>query len=350
MRPFQNRITGALLLAGALFLSGCASVSSNAAPSSGQQQAVGDAERQAKFEQDRQAILAMAGDYRVTFDFTETVAFVEDYDLKEPYVTGGDEIVRVIEDRGDFISLQHILVVGEDEKVAIKHWRQDWAYEPESVLVFVGGNAWRTRRLSPSESRGKWAQTVYQVDDAPRYGALGRWSHDNGVSEWTPPAEWRPLPRRDATKRDDYHAIEAVNRHAITPEGWVHEQDNTKLVLTGAPHALAREVGINTYMRSGDFDASVAEDYWAETADYWAAVRAEWTRLEDENEAFGLTIQGEPEALYMKLLKLANAVNDGTRETAEAAGKARRIIADYTTSDIGALAERLNSEMKLSRN
>lgn len=350
MRPFQNRITGALLLTGALFLSGCASVSSNAAPSSGQQQAVGDAERQAKFEQDRQAILAMAGDYRVTFDFTETVAFVEDYDLKEPYVTGGDEIVRVIEDRGDFISLQHILVVGEDEKFAIKHWRQDWAYEPESVLVFVGGNAWRTRQLSPLEPRGKWTQTVYQVDDAPRYGALGRWSHDNGVSEWTPPAEWRPLPRRDATKRDDYHAIDAVNRHAITPNGWAHEQDNTKLVLTGAPHALVREVGVNTYMRSNDFDVSVAEDYWAETADYWAAVRAAWTRLENENEAFGLTIQGEPEALYMQLLELAGEVNDGTRETAEAAGKALRIIADYTTSDIGALAERLNSGVKLPQN
>ena len=29
------------------------------------------------FEQDRQSILAMAGDYKVTFDFTETVSFVE---------------------------------------------------------------------------------------------------------------------------------------------------------------------------------------------------------------------------------------------------------------------------------
>ncbi len=346
MRLFHSGLAGAALLAGLVTISGCAS-----APVAASAPAMESKQAQTEtFDQDRQAILAMVGDFKVSFDFTETVSFDERYTLKKPYITGGDEIVRVIEDRGDFISLQHILVVGdEEEKFPVKHWRQDWAYEPESVLVFVGGNAWRKRTLNAEEARGKWAQTVYQVDDAPRYGALGAWSHADGVSQWTPPMEWRPLPRRDATKRDDYDAINAVNRHVITPAGWAHEQDNTKLILKGDQRALVREIGVNTYARSDDFAIDVAEDYWAETQDYWAAVRDEWTRLENENDAFGLTIQGEPEELYMKLLELAGEVEDGERETADAVEEAKSIIADYTTTDIGTLADRLRVEVKLSQ-
>lgn len=321
-------------LAAALLLGGCATTVEQTAPTAAVQ-------TQGKFEQDRQAILAMAGDYHVTFDFIETVSFVEGYDLKDRTLSGGNEIVRVIADEGDFISLQHILVVGGDQKFAIKHWRQDWRYEPENVLVFIGGNAWETRPVSAGEAKGKWSQTVYQVDDAPRYGAVGAWEHENGVSAWTPPHEWRPLPRRDATKRDDYHAVDAVNRHAITPFGWVHEQDNSKLVLSGEPQALAREIGVNTYKHFSAFETAVGDDYWAKTAGFWAEVRAEWSRIERENTTFGLTIQGEPEALYIEMLALADAVNEGTKEVAAAAAEARAVIAKYTTTDIGSLADRI---------
>ena len=294
------------------------------------------------FGKDREAILAMAGNYRVTFDFRETVALAEGYELKEPKLSGGDEVVRVLEDRGDFISMQHILVVGGDDKFPVKHWRQDWIYEPESVLVFVGGNAWEKRALSPEERKGKWAQIVYQVDDAPRYGALAAWEHKDGNSAWTPPAEWRPLPRRDATTRDDYHAIKAVNRHVITPDGWVHEQDNTKLVLDkGAPYALAREVGVNTYRRFEDFDVSVADDYWADTQAYWAAVRDEWTRMETEHDAFAITLVGEPEALYFEILGLAEAYRSEEKPLGQATAEALEVIADYTVTEIGSLGSRL---------
>ncbi|MEO1251593.1 MAG: DUF6607 family protein [Pseudomonadota bacterium] len=296
---------------------------------------------QEKFQQDREAILAMAGDFRVQFDFIETVAFVDDYELKDRKLSGGDEIVRVIEDSGDFISLQHILVVGGDDKFPVKHWRQDWRYEPASVLVFVGGNAWEKRAVSASEAKGKWSQVVYQVDDAPRYGALGAWTHDDGVSQWTPPREMRPLPRRDATTRDDYQAVDAVNRHAITPDGWVHEQDNSKLILKGEPQTLVREIAINTYDRFDDFDTDIGDDYWAKTSGFWAGVRAEWNRIEAENDAFGLTIQGEPEPLYNEILGLAVAVADGEMSTPEALGEAKDVIAQYVTTEIGGLQVRL---------
>ena len=325
----------------ALSLGACASVQvalaeAPTAPSS-------EAGMAADFQRDRQSILAMAGDYKVTFDFIETVSFDADYGVMPPKISGAQEVVRVIEDRGDFISLQHILVATHGgDTFPIKHWRQDWQYEPARVLVFIGGNAWEWRDLSAAERQGKWSQTVYQVDDAPRYGAVAAWTYELGAPTWAPGHEWRPLPRRDMTTRNDYHTINAVNRHVITPLGWVHEQDNDKVVLSsGAPVLLAREVGVNTYERDGDFPVEVALDYWDGTADFWAEIRDEWEKVASENSRFGLTLQGETEALYNLLLELAGDVADGKTPLAEAAAKGRAIVREHVVFELAPLTERV---------
>ena len=333
----------------ALMLTACATLPSAGPASQSPTSVTAETAIAANFEQDRQSILAMAGDYKVTFDFTETVAFVEGYELKEPKLSGGHESVRVIEDRGDFISLQHLLVVGPDDApFVVKHWRQDWQYEPARVLTFIGGNAWAWRDVPASEQAGSWSQTVYQVDDAPRYGAVGTWTYEDGIAEWTPPQAWRPLPRRDMTTRDDYHAVDAVNRHVITPWGWVHEQDNAKLMLDATPQALVRETGVNTYRAFDDYPVSAAEDYWAGTAEFWAGVRAEWTRIEAEHTAFAISIQGETEALYNPLLALALSVKSGDKGLEPALIEARTIINSFVTPEIGTLAERLRPTTRLA--
>ncbi len=131
----------------------------------------------------------------------------------------------------------------------------------------------------------------------------------------------------------DYDAILCVNRHAITPTGWVHEQDNTKLVLRGTPQALVRETGLNTYTRSTRVDAGVAERYWQKTGGFWAEIRNAWLDIEKSHARFGLTIQGEPEALYDKELALAEAVEKGEKSAKEAAAEAKAVIARYVTFD-----------------
>ena len=165
-------IRTAAAVAAAAILAACAS----AGPSATEWPASEPARNAAvEFERDRAAILAMAGDYHVRFDFIETVPLASGYQLKDRKISGGDEVVRVIEDRGDFISLQHILVVGaDDKKFAIKHWRQDWAYEPKEVLTFVGGATWTMRPASAGERRGRWSQTVYQTDDFTALWRTGR--------------------------------------------------------------------------------------------------------------------------------------------------------------------------------
>ena len=94
-----------------------------------------------KFERDRRAILAMTGGYRTSFDFIETVGFSSSYIPAVPYQSWGTEYVYLIEDRGDFISLQHIIVMFikmPDESISdamvIKHWRQDWIYQGVDIL------------------------------------------------------------------------------------------------------------------------------------------------------------------------------------------------------------------------
>lgn len=283
-------------------------------------------------QQDRSAILAMAGDYEVTFDFEEKVSFVAGYKLKDPKVSGAHEIVRVIEDNPDFISLQHILIVGDG--MTVKHWRQDWAYEPEILMEYQGFNSWQQVKVAPEVRSGAWSQTVYQVDDAPRYAGVGRWTHSDGASIWESASTLRPLPRRDATTRDDYHAIRAVNRHAITPEGWVHEQDNQKLVFSeGETVLLAHEVGVNTYTKSTKLDASHAMEYWNNTKDYWSEIRNLWTKAAQSSTGFvGLTIEGEPEALYMPIMALAEEYGAGKIKLEDAVIEAKRVFDQHTVT------------------
>lgn len=333
----------------ALTLAACVAAPAQAAPAVAPAIMAAETAHPADFERDRQSILAMAGDFKVTFDFIETVSFDEDYVVMPPKISGAEEVVRVIEDRGNFISLQHILVATHGgQTFPIKHWRQDWQYEPDRILSFIGGNAWEWRDIPPAERKGKWSQTVYQVDDAPRYSAVAAWSYDLGAPTWAPPHEWRPLPRRDMTTRNDYHTLNAVNRHVITPLGWVHEQDNDKLVLSsGVPVLLAREIGVNTYERDSDFPVNVALDYWAGTADFWAEIRDEWEKIGKENDRFGLTIQGETEALYVPLLELAETYAAGDVALAEAAKEGRALVRAHVTFNLDPLTERVAATPKV---
>jgi hypothetical protein len=231
-------------------------------------------------EPDRTAILAMAGEYAVTFDFTETVVLKPGYARKPGKRTGANEVVIVVEDTPARIVLQHLLVVGDGH--VVKHWRQDWAWEAPTRFEFSADQTWTVRALAPERTKGAWTQCVYEVSDAPRYCGTARWVHDGAASTWESDRGWRPLPRREYTTRSDYNALGAVNRHTVTAEGWTHEQDNEKTVrdAVGKPTgAIVREFGFNEYRRTRGVDFAPAYRYWRDTAGFWAAVRTRWDRL-----------------------------------------------------------------------
>jgi len=302
-----------MALAGALALSACATTSQTVATAPMIERS------QEQFEQDRAAILAMQGEYAVTFDFIETVAIEPGYELADQKTTPAREVVIVVEDTGDFIMLQHLLLAGPEESpFIVKHWRQDWRYEPATVLAFQGFDEWSIEEVPASTRAGAWSQTVYQVDDSPRYAAVARWDHGVDASTWEPPVSWRPLPRRDDTTRDDYDAIAAVNRHTITEWGWVHDQDNSKLNLRdGVEREIVREIGTNTYVRTELAGVEVAHDYWDATADYWARVREHFLNLEAQPAGTRFHIEDDQDGtlLYGPLLEAGQRILFGLSDT-----------------------------------
>jgi hypothetical protein len=226
-------------------------------------------------ECDRAAIKAMAGDFAVSFNFDETVIIDASYRRHAPMRSNAYEQVRVIEDSPEKISLQHILV--SDSGRVVKHWRQDWLYQASEYWVYAGDQRF-TPKPRTEAIEGSWTQLVYDVADAPRYAGSGRWNHKYGVSTWTSDRTWRPLPRREYTQRQDYQLINAENRHTVTPSGWTHEQDNSKVVRAAdsTDRTLVREFGFNDYRRIEGFDFAPAQAYWSRTEGFWKRVRQAW--------------------------------------------------------------------------
>ncbi|MBX3429185.1 MAG: hypothetical protein KF779_06365 [Hyphomonadaceae bacterium] len=296
--------------------------------------AFAQAGRQSRVESDRQSILAMAGDYRVRFNFNETAAFVADYTPREPTTSGGFESVRVIKDDGHFIQLQHLLVASHEEQTfVIKHWRQDWTYEPRNLLVYERRNYWALQNVSSAERRGAWSQTVWQTDDSPRYGGVGRWDYANGRAVWTSGATARPLARRDAIRNPPYERYNSINRHALTPTGWVHEQDNEKLATRdGQLVAIVHEDGCNTYSRFSDYDVSAADAYWRDTADYWGGVRQAWDDAIARRRGVWVEEEAQNGAVTgPTLMGLADRIHAAEIPTAPALAEAESAIAQATS-------------------
>jgi hypothetical protein len=276
------------------------------------------------FEKDRRAILAMAGAYRVSFDFLEVVGFTTGYSPSRPYQSWGTEYVYVAEDEPNFISLQHIMVMyfkQEDgsvsEPMVMKHWRQDWQFEKPTEFVFTGNNIWERRALASSEVKGMWSQSVFQVDDSPRYESRGKWEHYANFSSWKSGKTWRPLPRREGSVRKDYHVLEGFNRHTITPSGWVQEEENMKLVLdqSGEPHSetpyLAKEIGVARYERVSDHDFKPGDIYWEKTGPFWRDVREVWSQLIAKNSSMSISKKGDGQFMFMPFFQRAQEIADG---------------------------------------
>jgi len=274
-----------------------------------------------RHERDRRAILAMAGGFRVGFDFLEVMGYAPDYEPTRPYQSWATEYIYVLTDEPDHIVLQHMLVMRVvDEEGTVqgpfvqKHWRQEWRRGAEAAHVYRGQRTWQRRELPAEGNEHTWLQTVWQVDDAPRYAARGQWRHDGDRSIWTSGTTWRPLPRREHSVRDDYDALVGTNRRTILPTGWVHEQRNHKVVLSGPgeiDHRLATEYGIARYERIRDHDFSAGDAYLEATADFWRIVRDYWDELLAANERIRLHAEVDGRSLFQPLFERAQRIADG---------------------------------------
>ena len=292
------------------------------------------------FNRDRAAILALAGDYRTSFHFMESLGLTTDHHPARSYHSWATEHIRVITDTGRFISLQHTLVMffsnadgSASAPMLTKHWRQDWTYEDRDLHTFRGDATWARRRPTPTETSGAWSQAVFQVDDSPRYEALGRWEHEGNLSVWTSERAWRPLPRREHSVRKDYDVMEGAHRIVLTPTGWLHEQNNWKRVAgesVSAPRYVAAEIGLDRYERITAPSLAAADEYWKKTGAYWALVRRVWTEEFARRERFTLQPKFQDKALFEHHFAYAEKLAEGQPfDTADAERHTRSTLAGF---------------------
>ena len=251
----------------------------------------------AQKKQDIEAIKEMCGCFEIDFKFSETFQYSNDsnYSKSKNYNAKALEYAMLIKDEKDHISIQHLLVMGD---YVIKHWRQDWIYQNKDFLKYDGNTNWKYMSKTKKDVKGQWTQKVFQVDDSPRYEGSATWVHVDGKSYWEN-SSYAPLPRREYTKRDDYNIMIRGNRHEITEYGWLHDQDNFKLVKdlkSDSEVIIASEKGLNRYTKVDESKCNEAIKWWDKNNEKWSFVLNKWNSIYSKKDDISLkqTVENKP--------------------------------------------------------
>ncbi len=260
---------------------------------------------QTKKEKDQNEIKKMCGCYEVTFNFAETFNYSSDslYKPSKSKIEKAMEWVQLVEDSENKISMQHLLQVGGGKRsYIVKHWRQDWLYENKDFYMFNGNNNWKYIKKDEDEVKGQWTQKVFQVDDSPRYEGSATWAYIDGKSYWENTTT-APLPRREYTKRSDYNITMRRNRHENIENGWIHDQDNDKIIRENGKNdvILAKEKGFNTYVKVADNKCKPAQDWWNTNNEKWKLVRNKWDEVYGRKTDLTLEKKVDNKLLYKYL-------------------------------------------------
>ena len=257
---------------------------------------------QNKKKTDKDAIKKMCGCFEVTFNFAETFKYSknDEYSPSKNYSTSGLEWAQLVKDSKNNIIIQHILLVGNPTKpYVMKHWRQDWLYENKDFYIYDSNNKWTYKKKNKTQVKGQWTQKVYQVDDSPRYEGSSSWVHIDGKSFWENTTS-APLPRREYSKRNDYNVLLRGNRQEITKKGWVHDQDNFKIIREKGKtdEIIAMEKGINNYLRVNEKKCQAAKEWWEKNSKKWSHVRNSWNKVFSKNKDISLKSKVKETKLY----------------------------------------------------
>ncbi|ADB42491.1 DUF6607 family protein [Spirosoma linguale] len=275
--------------------------------------------------EDIAAIKGQCGCHDVSFLYAETFAPDKGYAFKDRYTAKGTELVFVDEEVGPAnrptkLVIQHLLVVGDS--MVIKHWREDWEFQNTNLLKFDQSATWKRVKLNPEQTKGQWSQKVFEVDDSPRYEGSATWVHVDGRTYWESTVD-APLPRREYTKRTDYNVMRRTNHHEIRPDGYIHEQDNDKIIRSEAgDQLLASEKGLNTYTRTDEGKCKAAKVWWAKNRAYWVDVRNVWGEVLASRSTVALKGQVKGQVLGRELDELAAT----TQKTAYNSAASRQLI------------------------
>lgn len=264
----------------------------------------------AQDKRDVEAIKNMCGCYEVTFRYAETFTYGADstYVPSKASRSKALEWVELAEEKKDKLVLQHLLIVGRKESQhVVKHWRQDWIFQNTDFYTYNIDDKWDYSRKTKPQVKGQWTQKVFQVDDSPRYEQSATWVHVDGKSFWESEVT-SPLPRREQEIRSDYNVFFRRNRHEITDYGWLHEQDNDKIIrqIGKDDMVIAQEKGYNTYKKVDDEKCEAARVYWQKNKTKWNIVRTQWDKVFGRNTNLRFADKVEGKSLFEYLFDEEN--------------------------------------------
>lgn len=280
--------------------------------------------------EDQKHIKDLCGCFSVNFQYAETFSPYPDYQYHDREEMNAVELALMIEETDRKIVIQHLLVI--NDSFIIKHWREEWTYEQQEVFDYVGDFAWKKRTLTLVETKGQWTQTVWEVSDQPRYRGNSRWIQNDGKVYWESTAD-APLPRREYKKRDDYNIMRRHNRLVMTKDGYIHEQDNEKIVRKdGVDDILVQEKGLNSYYRMADSECEAAKKWWRKNEAFWAVVRTEWNNILEESNSIRLHVKVDDKMMHEHLDPLWRKWAAGDVPSSEIEEKIKDLIAKFYVS------------------
>jgi hypothetical protein len=286
----------------------------------------------AQAPKDKTNVDKLCGCFEVEFKYAETFSPDPNYKYHErDEISGGLELTFPVEVTDKKIVMQHLLVVSDS--MIIKHWREDWTYENTDIWKYKGDKLWVKEQLKPEAVKGKWTQTVWEVSDAPRYQGVAEWVTLNGSTFWLNTAD-APLPRREYSVRSDYNILRRTNRLVLNDSGYIHEQDNQKIIRTGnTDKLLVEEKGINSYKRVADKQCAAAKTYWEKNKDYWTKVRKVWENYAATHTSIELRAQVNGKVLHEYLFELAKEYAAGKIKPADIDAKIKTTVESYFGHD-----------------
>jgi hypothetical protein len=281
---------------------------------------------------DKQYVDKLCGCFEVEFKYAETFSPDKNYKFHDrEEISGGTELTFPVEVSDKKIVMQHLLVI--TDSMIIKHWREDWTYENPVTWKYTGDKVWEKQELKPEQVKGKWTQSVWEVSDAPRYQGASDWVIADGKTFWENTAD-APLPRREYSVRSDYNVLRRTNRLVLNDSGYVHQQDNQKIIrANGTEKLLVEEKGINSYRRINDTECAAAKAYWEKNKNYWTRVRLAWEAYLAKQNKIELKTQVGGKALHDYLFDMAGDYAKGKIKTDELDAKIRESIENFFGHD-----------------
>lgn len=260
----------------------------------------------------------LCGCFDVDFKYAETFAPDGKYQFHpKEEIPPVAELALPIEQTDKKIVIQHLLVVSDS--MIVKHWREEWTYENPVIWEYQAGRSWKKKLLSADAVKGKWTQTVWETSDEPRYQGISPFVYLDNKIVWQSTTD-APLPRREYSTRSDYNLLRRTNRINITDTGYLHEQDNQKIISdAGNEKLLVLEKGYNTYKRLNNNECKAALKYWEKNKAYWQQVRKVWESYLSNTNELKLAFKVEGKMMHEYLFALAKQysgkpVNNGEAE------------------------------------